>query len=120
MEEEVVYTSPRTSRSLWQTYCVYADRVELGTVLAGRLILPLDQVVSARVSGPLWGGIGLSRWWRHIKLDWADFRPHVVLEKSGGWFRYLHFCPNDPSAFVAAVERAQAGHRPAGGVLPGV
>jgi hypothetical protein len=105
MADTAVYTSSRSAGSLWQRYVVYADRVELGT-LFGRMVVPLDQVEDIWVCGPLWGGLGGGSW-RGVKLDLADVREHVALDKSGGWFRTVHFSPPDPARFVAAVQAAQ-------------
>ena len=113
MTDAAVYTTARASRSLWLRYWVYADRVELAT-LFGRMVVPLDRVEGIRVCGPLWGGLGGGSW-RAIKLDWADVCEHVALDKSGGWFRTVHFSPPDPAGFVAAVEAALAAREPAGG-----
>ena len=107
MADAATYTSARAGRSLWQRYRVYADRVELGTVL-GRMVVPLDRVEGVRVVGPLLGGAGGGPWWRTVKLDWADVCRHVAVDKSGGWFRTVHFCPPDPDGFAAALEEALA------------
>jgi hypothetical protein len=106
MADVAVYTSRRAARSLWQRYSVYADRVELGTLL-GRMVVPLDRVEGIRAAGPLCGGLGRGSW-RAVKLDLADLCRHVELDKSGGLFCTVHFCPPDPDAFVAAVEKVRA------------
>jgi hypothetical protein len=89
MADTVVYASSRSARGLWQRHLVYADRVELGT-LFGRMVVPLDHIEDIWVRGPLWGGLGAGSW-RAVKLDWADVYEHVALDKSGGWFRTVHF-----------------------------
>ena len=50
-----------------------------------------------------------------MKLDLADLHEHVTLDKSSGLIRHLHFTPDDPAAFVAAVQRALAAYRRPGG-----
>ena len=111
MADTARYTSLRSARGLWQRHLVYTDRVELGT-LFGRMVVPLDEVEDIWVCGPLWGGLGGGSL-RAVKLDWADVYEHVAMNKSGGWFRTVHFSPPDPAWFVAAVQAAQEANGPA-------
>lgn len=107
MEQPALYTSKCLARSLWQEYRVYDDRVELDTLL-GTLRVPFDQVEGAAIAHNYMQGVRLQlRGLRPgIKLDWADFHEHVVLDKSTGLFRHVAFTPDNPEEFVAALEKA--------------
>jgi hypothetical protein len=63
------------------------------------LVIPFDQVNRVAVANPYRG------WWR-LKLDWADFCQHVVIDKTTGRFRHLAFTPDDPETFRATLEAA--------------
>ena len=41
-----------------------------------------------------------------IKLDWADFYQHVVLDKATVRVRHLAFTPDNPETFRATLEAA--------------
>jgi hypothetical protein len=41
-----------------------------------------------------------------LKLDWANFVEHVVLDKSQGWVRRVLFTPDDPTTFKTALDQA--------------
>jgi hypothetical protein len=124
MSEAPLYTSPSSIKSLWQEYRVYEDRVEFGT-LFGRMVVPLEHVERADVSesevkGLLKGDLHLKGFRPALKLDWANFTEHVVLDKKEGRIRRVLFTPNDPRAFCAALDQALARYRQkAGGTRPG-
>ena len=98
MTAEPIYASPPRAKSLWQRYEVYPDRIELHCwwFLGGKYVIRAEDLVSATVRPPV---VGLS--WA-LKLDLADFRPHVALRRERGFFRELRVTPDDPEAFVAA------------------
>ncbi len=41
-----------------------------------------------------------------LKLDWANFVEHVVVDKREGALRHILFTPEDPTAFVDALNDA--------------
>jgi hypothetical protein len=43
-----------------------------------------------------------------LKLDWANFAEHVVVDKSGGHIHRILFTPENPSEFEAALRQAMA------------
>lgn len=103
-----IYTSKSTARSLWQEYRIYDDRLEFDT-LVGCMIIPLEQVEKISVSesevkGLFKGDLHLKGFRPALKLDWANFLEHVVLDKSSGLIRRILFTPNDPAAFKNALQ----------------
>jgi hypothetical protein len=110
MSEAPIYTSKSSVKSLWQEYRIYEDRLEFGT-LFGRMTIPFEQVESVEVSesdlkGLLKGDLKLKGFRPALKLDWANFLEHVVLDKSKGWVRRVLFTPDDPRAFKSALDQA--------------
>jgi hypothetical protein len=110
MAEAPVYTSKSSVKSLWQEYRIYDDRLEFGT-LFGQMTIPFEKVESVEVSesdlkGLLKGDLKLKGFRPALKLDWANFVEHVVLDKSAGHVRRVLFTPDDPRAFKSALDQA--------------
>ena len=115
MSETPAYKSESTVKSLWQEYRVYDDRVEFGT-LFGQMTVPFDDiervdVSESEVKGLLRGDLHLKNFRPALKLDWANFLEHVVLDKSEGQVRRVLFTPEDPAAFKTALDKALARYR---------
>jgi hypothetical protein len=110
MGEEPIYTSKSTVKSIWQEYRVYSNRLELDTVF-GKMTIPFEHVESVEISesevkGLLRGDLHLKNFRPALKLDWANFVEHVVVDKSEGYVRRLLLTPDDPRAFKRALDRA--------------
>ena len=110
MSDTLVYTSKSSVKSLWQEYRIYEDRLEFST-LFGQLTIPFEQVESVEVSesdlkGLLKGDLKLKGFRPALKLDWANFVEHVILDKSAGFVRRVLFTPDDPEAFKSALDQA--------------
>ena len=110
MVQEPIHLSKSTFKSLWQEYRIYPDRVEFAT-LFGLLTVPFDhiervEVSESEVEGLLKGDLHLQGFRPALKLDWANFLEHVVLDKSKGHIRRILFTPEDPAAFKAALAEA--------------
>lgn len=110
MLQDPVYTSPSTGRSLWQEYHIYDDRIEFDTHF-GMMTVPFAHIESvsvteSEVDGLLRGDLHLDGFRPALKLDWANFVEHVVLDKSEGYIRRVLFTPDDLEAFTAALETA--------------
>ena len=115
MGNACAYTSKSTVKSIWQEYRVYDDRVEFDT-LFGLMSIPFDHVESVEVSesevkGLLKGDLHLKNFRPALKLDWANFLEHVVLDKSKGKVRRVLFTPEDPAGFKKALDGALAAYR---------
>lgn len=110
------FVSRGWSGSLGQEYRVSSERIELRfRLLFKTYAIPLLEIARIRVVD---GGIELlgdvirgessllSIFWVLV-LDTAAFRRHVLLETRSGGLRYFRFTPQDPEAFVAAVNDAR-------------
>jgi len=104
-----IYTSKSTIKSLWQEYRIYDDHLEFDT-LFGQIDVPMENIEKAEVSESeiqgLFKGDLHVRYMPALKLDWANFVEHVVSDKHEGMLRHILFTPEDPSAFVDALNNA--------------
>lgn len=110
MKTTLKYTSKCTAKSLWQEYRIYNDHLEFGT-LFGNVIIPFEQientsVMESEIKGLLHGDLHLKNFRPALKLDWANFNEHVVLDKSAGNIKRVLFTPDDPTAFTMALNDA--------------
>jgi hypothetical protein len=110
MSAAPIYTSKSSVKSLWQEYRIYEDHLEFGT-LFGQMTIPFEHVESVEVSesdlkGLLKGDLKLKGFRPALKLDWANFVEHVVLDKSKGRVRRVLFTPDDPKAFKSTLDQA--------------
>jgi hypothetical protein len=110
MTAAAVHVSRSTWKSLWQEYRVHEDRLEFDTHL-GTLRIPFEhvervEVQDADVRALLRGDLRLAGFRPALKLDWANFTDHVVLDRSAGTIRRILFAPEDPGAFASALECA--------------
>ena len=110
MTERPDYTSKSTVKSLWQEYRVCEDRVEFDT-LFGQMTIPFEHieridVSESEVKGLLRGDLHLKGFRPALKLDWANFLEHVVLDKNEGLIRRVLFTPDDPATFKNVLDVA--------------
>jgi len=114
MPDTAVHESPSTAKSLWQKYRIFEERLELDTHF-GPLRVPFDEIERVDVSesdvkGLLRGDLRLRGFRPALKVDWANFVEHVVVDKRDGVRRIL-FTPEDPERFVRILEEAIARRR---------
>jgi len=112
MSDTPIYTSKSTVKSLWQEYRIYDNRLEFGT-LFGKMTVSFDHIKRVTLSesdvkGLLKGDLHLKNFRPALKLDWANFLEHMVLDKSKGYIRRVLFTPDDPEAFKRALDEALA------------
>jgi hypothetical protein len=115
MTDTPIFVSESTVKSLWREYRIYDDRVEFDT-LFGKMTVPFVHiervdVSESEVKGLLRGDLHLKHFRPALKLDWANFLEHVVLDKSEGHVRQVLFTPDDPEAFRVALDEALARYR---------
>ncbi len=115
MSDTPIYTSKSTIKSLWQEYRIYDDHLEFDT-LFGQMTVPFDNIERVDISesevrGLLKGDLHLKNFRPALKLDWANFLEHIVLDKSEGHIRRVLFTPDDPEAFKGALDEALARYR---------
>lgn len=118
-----IYTSRSTVRSLWQEYRIYSDRVVFDTHF-GQMAIPFDciervEISESEVKGLLRGDLHLKDFRPALKLDWANFVEHVVLDKREGCVRRILFTPSDLEAFTSALNDALIKYRKASGTGEG-
>lgn len=115
MSNDPIYTSKSTAKSLWQEFRLYDDRIEFDTHF-GMMVVPLAHIErvdisESEVKGLLRGDLHLKDFRPALKLDWANFVEHVVLDKNKGYVRRVLFTPDDLEAFKGAVEGALERYR---------
>ena len=115
MSDEPIFTSVSTVKSLWQEYRIYNNRVEFDT-LFGLMTVPFNHieqvsVLESDVKGLLHGDLRLKNFRPALKLDWANFLEHVVLDKNEGYIHRLLFTPEDPQAFKNTLNDALVNYR---------
>ena len=108
-EPTLKYRSASTVRSLWQEYRIFDDRLEFATHF-GTMTIPFDVIERLEIRPSdlkelvLRGDLQLKDFRPALKLDWANFQEHVVLDKSAGRVRRILFTPDDPAAFQKAFQ----------------
>jgi hypothetical protein len=115
VKDEPIYVSRNTVKSLWQEYRIYTDRVEFDTHF-GKMTIPFDHIETidiseSEVEGLLRGDLHLKDFRPALKIDWANFVEHVVLDKSQGLVKRVLFTPDDVHAFKRAMDDALARYR---------
>jgi hypothetical protein len=115
MNDAPLYTSKSTVKSLWQEYRIYSDRVEFDTRF-GLMTVPYAHIERVEISesevrGLMKGDLHLKGFRPALKLDWANFLEHVVLDKNKGHVRRLLFTPEDPEGFKTALDEALRRYR---------
>jgi hypothetical protein len=115
MADPAIYASRSTVKSLWQEYRIYGDRLELDSPF-GLLVIPFEHIERVDVSesdvgGLLRGDLRLKDFRPALKLDWANFTQHVVLDKDSGRVHRILFTPEDPRAFKESLDRALSAYR---------
>lgn len=115
MSNTPVYTSQSTVKSIWQEYRIFGDRLEFDTQF-GMMTIPFDHIEGVYISesevkGLIKGDLHLKNFRPALKLDWANFLEHVVIDKREGYVHRVLFTPDDLEAFKSALDEALARHR---------
>jgi len=115
MNDKPAYASKSIAKNLWQEYLIYDDRLEINTLL-GRMTVPFEHIERVDVSeseikGLLRGDLHLKNFRPALKVDWANFLEHVVLDKREGYIRRILFTPDDPETFKDILDKALARHK---------
>ncbi|PKL44468.1 MAG: hypothetical protein CVV42_19470 [Candidatus Riflebacteria bacterium HGW-Riflebacteria-2] len=96
---ELIYLSPGSFRSLWNTYRVYEDRIELEfRLFFTTIIIRRSEFVSVDIFKPP----VIRTSWGALKLDCADFYTHIGITRNCGYFKEIRFTPQDLQAFKKA------------------
>jgi len=115
VSEEPLYTSESTAKNLWQKYSIFGNRVEFETMF-GLMVIPFEhiervEISESEVKGLMRGDLHLKDFRPALKLDWANFLEHVVLDKDAGLVRRILFTPEDPEEFIERLNEAIARYR---------
>ena len=98
--DSLLYESKGSLKSLWNTYRIFSDRIELQfRLFSTELIIPRDAFVKVDVYKP---PVIRTVFWA-LKLDLADLNTHVGIERNSGGFKRLRFTPEDPHEFKQEV-----------------
>ena len=100
---QLLYTSKRLPKSLWQKYQIYTDRITLGFCV-GQTTIQVSDIVDVEVRPPvviadLLRGKGFL-YSLALKLDLADLFRHVAIHRRTGWMKHIRITPDDPDRFV--------------------
>ena len=109
MNDKVLYRSKSTFKSLWQEYRIYRDHVEFATHF-GTVKIPFEviesvQVKESDVKGLFKGDLQLRGFKPALKIDWANFQEHVILDKKEGFCKRFLFTPENPQEFKEVLEK---------------
>lgn len=106
---EPIYMSPRSSKSFWQEYRIYPDRIELQCKVAlHTLVIPANEILDIQIRPPLvfadlFRGKGFVYAFP-LKIDSADTCRHVAIKRKTGFMKHIRFTPDDPDKFVEACK----------------
>ena len=103
--EEPFYVSPRSSRSIWQEYRIYPDRLELQCWVAFHtLVIPAEEILEIEVRPPIvFADLFRGKSFLYsfpLKIDGADGHRHVAIKRKCGFIKHIRFTPDDPDRFV--------------------
>jgi hypothetical protein len=115
MDVYPLYVSESTARSVWQEYRIFGNRVEIDT-LFGLMVIPFEHIEGAEVSesevkGLMRGDLHLKGFRPALKVDWANFAEHVVIDKSKGLIHRILLTPGDPEEFTSVLLDALSRYR---------
>ena len=113
--DTAIYVSKSTARNIWQEYRIYSNRVEFDTHF-GCMTIPFEHIETAEVSesevkGLMKGDLHLKDFRPALKVDWANFVEHVVIDKSEGIIHRVLLTPEDPEEFVRTLGEALSAYR---------
>lgn len=114
MSTDPIYISESTVKSIWQEYRIYSNRLEIDTHF-GSMTIPFEHIETVEVSesevkGLMRGNLHLKGFRPALKVDWANFVEHVVIDKSEGLIHRILMTPDDPERFKNVLDEALAGY----------
>ncbi len=99
-DDHLLYESKGSARSLWNTYRIFSDRIELQfRVVFTTIVIAKEEFVRVDVYKP---PVIRTVFWA-LKMDLADLFTHVEVERKSGWIKKLRFTPANPHEFKEAV-----------------
>ena len=92
----LLYESKGSPKSLWNTYSIFSDRIELQyRPFFTKLVISKDAFAKVDVYKP---PVIRTVFW-DLKLDLADFYTHVGIECNCGMLKKSRFTPTNPQEF---------------------
>ncbi len=115
MNDEPVYRSECSLKNFWSHYEIFHDRVMLNSAF-GKFEIPFENIESfslapSDVKGLLKGNLQLKDFRPALKLDFANFMEHIVIDKSDGKVHRILFTPGNPDEFFEALQAAYDSYR---------
>jgi hypothetical protein len=115
MDTKPIYVSESKAKSIWQEYRIYGNRIEFDTHF-GCMTVPFEHIEQAEVSeseikGMMRGDLHLKGFRPALKVDWANFFEHVVIDKSEGLIHRILLTPENPEEFVNTLNEAVSRYR---------
>jgi len=109
-DDEPLHVSEPTARSLWQRYRIHRDRLVLETHL-GTLDVPFAKIEEIHlhdsdVERLMRGELNVGDLRPALKVDWANFQPHVKVDREGTLIRRILLTPADPPRFFEVLREA--------------
>jgi hypothetical protein len=96
----LLYESKATSKSIWNTYKIFDDRIELQfRLFLTKIVISKDEFVSVDVYKP---PVIRTTFWA-LKMDLADLYTHVGIERKQGILKNFRFTPENPQEFKEKV-----------------
>ena len=119
MDRGPIYISESTARNIWQEYRIFGNRVEIDTHF-GTMTIPFEhiervEVSESEVKGLMRGDLHLKGFRPALKVDWANFVEHVVIDKAEGLIHRILLTPDDPEVFRDTLNEALARYSHGGG-----
>lgn len=98
-----LYESTPTKKSMGNKYSIYHNRIELKCrfpFVTRTLVIKKDDLISIDTYKP---PVIRTTFWA-LKLDYADLKEHVGIQRKNGFFKQLRFTPENPDEFVSKAK----------------
>lgn len=96
----LIYKSEGSFRSLWNTYSIFTDRIELEfRLFFTTIVIRRSEFVSVDLFRPPVFRTSMGA----LKLDFADLYTHVGISRNCGFFKEIRFTPSNPAEFKDRV-----------------
>ena len=100
IDKKSLYESEGSIKSLWNTYKIYDDHIELDfRIFFTKILISKDELVAIDIHKP---PVIRTAFWA-LKLDLADFYTHIAIKRNSGFFKQIRFTPKNPYEFKQIV-----------------
>jgi hypothetical protein len=110
MEDNLIYSSVGTLKSLWSDYKIFSDRLELHSIFCN-LTIPFENIEKftkeeSDLEELIKGHLHLKNFKPALKLDFANFQEHIVIDKTDGLIHRILFTPENIDEFMEQLTEA--------------